>query len=52
MYTKTDGAEYYECNSQKEDSIRFWKSLGFYEKGKDEYGMTVFMKRLLQEKTT
>ena len=50
VYTKTDGAEYYECNSQKEDSIRFWKSLGFYEKGKDEYGMTVFIKHALQEK--
>ena len=44
-YTKADGAEYYEINSQKEDSIRFWKSLGFIENGVDEYDMPLFIKR-------
>ena len=44
-YTKADGARYFEINSQKEDSIRFWKSLGFVENGKDEYDMPVFIKR-------
>ena len=43
-YTKADGARYYEINSQKENSIRFWKSLGFVENGKDEYDMPVFIK--------
>lgn len=44
-YTKADGAKYYELNSGKEDSIRFWKSLGFVENGKDEYGMMLFIRR-------
>ena len=44
-YTKADGASYYEINSTKEDSIRFWKSLGFTENGKDEYDMPLFIKR-------
>ena len=44
-YTRADGAKYYEINSQKENSIRFWKSLGFVENGKDEYGMPIFTKR-------
>ena len=44
-YTRADGAKYYEINSQKEDSIRFWKSLGFEENGKDEYEMPLFIKR-------
>ena len=44
-YTKADGAKYYEINSQKENSIRFWESLGFVENGKDEYGMPIFTKR-------
>ena len=30
-YTAADGAKYYELNSQKEDSVRFWRSLGFAE---------------------
>jgi hypothetical protein len=29
----------------KEDSIRFWKSIGFVENGKDEYDMLLFIKR-------
>ncbi|MBQ6469140.1 MAG: GNAT family N-acetyltransferase [Lachnospiraceae bacterium] len=45
MYTKADGAGYYELNSMKEDSIRFWKSMGFAENGKDEYDMLLFVKR-------
>ena len=45
MHTKADGAKYYELNSTKEDSIRFWKSLGFVENGKDEYDMLLLVKR-------
>ena len=48
-YTKADGAKYYELNSTKEDSIRFWKSLGFAENGTDEYDMPVFVKKQAQE---
>ena len=43
-YTRADGAQYYEINSEKEDSIRFWKSLGFVENGLDEYDMPLFVK--------
>ena len=35
-YTKADGAIYYELNSEKENAIRFWKTLGFIENGTDE----------------
>ena len=45
QYTKMDGAKYYELNSTKENSIRFWKSLGFVENGKDEYDMLLLLKR-------
>lgn len=45
QYTKVDGAKYYELNSTKENSIRFWKSLGFVENGKDEYDMLLLVKR-------
>ncbi len=44
-YTAADGAKYYELNSQKEDSVRFWRSLGFAENGTDEYGMPLFIKK-------
>ena len=44
-YTKADGALYYELNSEKEDSIRFWKSLGFVENGVDEWNMKVFVRQ-------
>ncbi len=44
-YTREDGALYYELNSEKEASVRFWKSLGFSENGTDEYGMPLFIKR-------
>ena len=44
-YTKADGAEYYELNSTKENSVRFWKSLGFTENGKDEFDMPLYIKR-------
>ena len=47
-YTKTDGAVYYVINSEKESSIRFWKSLGFTESGRDEYDMPLFTKGNLQ----
>ena len=43
-YTRADGALYYELNSEKEDSIRFWKSLGFVENGVDEWDMKVFVR--------
>ena len=45
QYTKADGATYYELNSEKEDSSRFWKSIGFVENGKDEYDMLLLVKR-------
>lgn len=43
--TRKDGAIYYEINSSKEDSIRFWKSVGFVENGIDEYGEKLFVRR-------
>ena len=44
-YTKRDGAEYFKLNCTKEDSARFWKSLGFAECGRDEYGLPQMEKR-------
>ena len=44
-YTKLKGARYYELNSTKDNSIRFWKSLGFHENGKDEWDMPLFINR-------
>ena len=44
-YTKADGAKYYELNSEKEASVRFWKSIGFVENGKDEYDMQLMIRR-------
>ena len=44
-YTKADGAVYYELNSTKEASVRFWSSLGFVEHGTDEYGMPLWIRR-------
>ena len=43
-HTKADGAAYYELNSEKPDSVRFWKSLGFTENGRDEYNMPLFIR--------
>lgn len=34
-----------KMNSTKENSIRFWKSMGFVENGKDEYDMLLLVKR-------
>lgn len=45
-YAKADGAKYFELNSEKEDSVRFWKSLGFLPNGRDEYGMPLFERRV------
>ena len=45
QYTKADGAVWYELNSTKENSVRFWKSLGFTENGNDEYDMPLFVRR-------
>ena len=44
-YTRADGARYYELNSTKEASVRFWKSIGFTENGADEYGMPLFIRK-------
>lgn len=44
-YTRQDGAVYYELNSHKENSVRFWKSLGFVENGKDEYDMPLWVRK-------
>ncbi|MDE7440384.1 MAG: GNAT family N-acetyltransferase [Clostridia bacterium] len=44
-YTKAEGATYYELNSAKENSIRFWLSNGFVENGTDEYGEKLFIKK-------
>ena len=46
QYTKVDGAVYYELNSEKAASVRFWKSLGFTENGTDEWDMPLFVKRM------
>ena len=43
LHTGRGGAKYYELNSTKENSVRFWKSLGFTENGADEYGMPLFI---------
>ena len=45
QYTKANGARFYELNSEKEDSVRFWKSLGFTENGRDEYDMPLFIRK-------
>ena len=42
---EADGARYYELNSEKAASVRFWKSLGFVENGVDEYGMPLFIRK-------
>lgn len=44
--TKEKGALFYELNSAKEDSIRFWLTNGFVENGIDEYGEKLFIKCL------
>lgn len=44
-YTKNDGALYYALNYAKEDSRRFWLSLGFADNGTDEYGSPLMIKR-------
>ena len=44
-YTEKDGAKYYRINAEKDDSIRFWKSLGFIEDGIDDYGVPLFIKK-------
>ena len=41
-YTKPLGATHYVLNSMKDNSIRFWKNLGFVENGVDEWGMKLF----------
>lgn len=43
-YTRDDGAKYYALNYAKEDSRRFWLSLGFMDNGVDEYGSPLMKK--------
>ena len=45
QYTKADGTTWYELNSEKPDAVRFWKSLGFTENGRDEYDMPLFIRK-------
>ncbi len=42
---QAEGARFFELNSTKADSVRFWKSLGFAENGLDEYDMPLYIKR-------
>ena len=44
-YTKEDGAVYYALNYAKEDSRRFWLSLGFVDQGVDAYGSPLMIKQ-------
>lgn len=44
-YTQKDGAKYYEINCTKENSHRFWQSLGFTDCGVDEDEMPVMIRR-------
>lgn len=44
-HAKAQGAVYYELNSTKPDSVRFWKSLGFTENGVDEWDMPLYIKK-------
>ena len=44
-YTKADGASCYELNSERENAIRFWKTLGFTDNGTDEWGMKLLIRR-------
>ena len=46
-YTLRDGARYYLLNCTKEDSRRFWLSLGFEDNGEDEDGMPTMILRNL-----
>lgn len=43
-YTQKDGALYYVINCAKEDSHRFWLSLGFVDNGIDKYGGKLMIK--------
>ena len=37
------GAEYIELNAHTEQRVRFWKSLGFVENGRDDWGDPMYM---------
>ena len=45
-YTRADGALYYMLNCDRENAIRFWKSLGFVENGVDEHDVPLFIRKL------
>ena len=42
----SEGAKYFTLNSERPDSVRFWKSLGYVENGRDEYDMPLFIKKI------
>lgn len=44
-YTEADGARYYKLNAAKEQSIHFWKTIGFVEFAMDPNGETIFIKK-------
>ena len=44
-HTRRDGALYYTLNYVKEDSRRFWISLGFIDNWIDEYGTSLMIKK-------
>jgi len=45
-YTGADGALYYMINcDERENAIRFWKSLGFVENGVDEHGSALYIRK-------
>jgi len=43
---KDGGAACYEINCVKENARRFWQSLGFEDRGADEYGMPLMGKEI------
>lgn len=45
QYALKDGAAYFTLNSEKPGSVRFWKSNGYVEFGRDEYDMPLYIKR-------
>ena len=45
-YALKDGADHFLLNREKPDSVRFWKSNGYVENGRDEYDMPLYIKRI------
>ena len=42
-WANTHGAEYVELNAHTDQRVRFWKSVGFVENGRDDWGDPMFM---------